>query len=66
MTYDDDHRFGDNPTTPEQIRGMRQTQNPRNEPVGHFTGRCKHCGSRDLWDDNSAYGCRTCGRIFFT
>lgn len=36
-------------------------RNPDNEPTGHFTGRCKKCGSRNLWDDNLAYGCNDCG-----
>jgi hypothetical protein len=36
-------------------------QNPKSEPTGHFTGRCMKCGSNDLWDDNSAYGCNNCG-----
>lgn len=35
--------------------------NPRSEPVGHFTGRCSRCGSKDLWDDNMHYGCNACG-----
>jgi hypothetical protein len=25
--------------------------------------RCPHCGSTDLWDDNLAFGCRSCDRI---
>jgi hypothetical protein len=40
---------------------LRRVNNPHNEPVGHFTGRCGHCGSKDLWDDNLAYGCNCCG-----
>ena len=43
----------------------RKTENnPRGEPTGHFTGRCLHCASRDLWDDNLHYGCNTCGAFF--
>lgn len=38
--------------------------NPRNEPTGHFTGRCGRCGAKDLWDDNSAYGCNNCGAVY--
>lgn len=38
-----------------------EENNPRNEPTGHFTGRCGKCGSSDLWDDNLAYGCNNCG-----
>lgn len=37
--------------------------NPEGEPTRHFTGRCRKCGSDDLWDDNLAYGCNKCGAI---
>ena len=43
----------------------RSETNPRNEPTGHFTGRCMKCGSNDLWDDNLHYGCNNCGAIYF-
>ena len=33
---------------------------------GDYTGRCYKCGSTNLWDDNSAYGCNDCGMIRFT
>lgn len=39
---------------------LRESNNPNNDPVGDFTGRCAHCGSTDLWDDNLAYGCNSC------
>lgn len=32
--------------------------------VGHGTGRCGGCGSDDLWDDQSAYGCNACGKFW--
>lgn len=35
-------------------------------PRGHFTGRCGSCGSSDLWDDATAYGCRSCGAVSMT
>lgn len=38
-----------------------QPENPDNEPTGNHTGRCRKCGSKDLWDDNTAYGCNKCG-----
>jgi hypothetical protein len=41
----------------------RRDNNPKRERVGAFTGRCAHCGSTDLWDDNLAYGCNKCGAI---
>jgi hypothetical protein len=34
-----------------QLIEMRKRNNPRNEPIGHYTGRCMRCGSNDLWDD---------------
>lgn len=34
--------------------------------VGDFTGRCLKCGSNDLWDDMTAYGCNQCKWIRFT
>lgn len=48
----------------EKLEQLREANNPNNEPTGHFTGRCMHCGSRDLWDDNLTYGCDCCGAIF--
>ncbi len=44
---------------------LKRKNNPRNEPTGHFTGRCKKCGSKDLWDDNLTYGCNVCDAIYF-
>lgn len=48
-------------TAPSQLALEKQKNNPNNEPMGHFTGRCWKCGSNDLWDDNLAYGCNNCG-----
>lgn len=48
------------PTNQDALAKLRQKNNPNNEPVGDFTGRCRHCGSNDLWDDNLAYGCNSC------
>lgn len=47
-----------------EFQMKRQRNNPQNKPVGHFTGRCKNCGSNDLWDDNMAYGCNDCHAIY--
>jgi hypothetical protein len=52
--------------TEQELNELRAKNNPKNEPTGHFTGRCARCGSRDLWDDATAYGCNTCDAIFFT
>jgi hypothetical protein len=38
--------------------------NPENKPTGAYTGRCARCGSSDLWDDASVYGCNNCGACF--
>lgn len=46
------------------IEKLQKQHNPNNEPVGHFTGRCEICHSKDLWDDVTAYGCNCCGAIF--
>ena len=53
-------------TDESTLKIMRAENNPHGLPVGHFTGRCSNCHSRNLWDDNSAYGCNDCGAIFFT
>ncbi len=50
--------------SPQQLARMKSANNPNNEPTGHYTGRCMKCGSNDLWDDNLAYGCRTCHAIY--
>jgi uncharacterized protein (DUF983 family) len=44
----------------------RRRNNPNNAPTGPFTGRCPHCGSKDLWDDNLAYGCNSCKALLGT
>lgn len=57
-------RLQDERARQQRLRGMTPQQrqnNPNAEPMGHFTGRCKRCGSNDLWDDNAHYGCNTCG-----
>ena len=51
------------PTDGGELAALRQKNNPENKPVGNFTGRCAHCGSNDLWDDNLAYGCNSCGAM---
>lgn len=48
-------------TDSRELERMKRRNNPRNEKTGPYTGRCPHCGSRDLWDDNLAYGCNCCG-----
>lgn len=41
----------------------RMARNPNAEPCGDFTGRCRKCGSKNLWDDNLHYGCKDCGAL---
>ncbi len=48
----------------EELLKKRQINNPKNEPTGHFTGRCRNCGSSNLWDDNLTYGCNDCHALF--
>lgn len=31
--------------------------------TGPYTGRCHKCGSTDLWDDCTAYGCNKCSMV---
>lgn len=49
--------------TNDDLSKLRRLNNPHNEPTGHYTGRCWRCGSKDLWDDNLAYGCNCCGAL---
>jgi hypothetical protein len=51
------------PSDPKDLAALRAKNNPNAEPVGHHTGRCAHCGSNNLWDDNLAYGCKSCGAL---
>jgi hypothetical protein len=51
------------PEHPLALAALRLRNNPNNEPVGPYTGRCAHCGSANLWDDNLAYGCDDCGAL---
>jgi hypothetical protein len=43
-----------------------EVNNPNNEPVGPFTGRCSNCGSQDLYEPDGGvscyYECRSCGK----
>jgi hypothetical protein len=48
----------------EELAKLRAKNNPDNLPTGHFTGRCMNCGSDDLWDDATAYGCNCCGSLY--
>lgn len=51
------------PANQTDLAQMRRQNNPNNKPTGAFTGRCQHCGSSNLWDDNLAYGCNSCGAM---
>lgn len=50
-----------NPIYPNKSPGET---NPNNEPTGAYTGRCSRCGSDDLWDDATWYGCNNCGASY--
>lgn len=47
-----------------EVENLRRIHNPNNEPIGMFTGRCARCGSDNLWDDASAYGCNICRAVY--
>jgi len=48
----------------ESMTPLQRKNNPQAKPMGDFTGRCKKCGSNDLWDDITVYGCNKCGAMF--
>lgn len=52
--------------TEQELIALRKKNNPDNKPTGHYTSRCGVCGSNDLWDDATAYGCNCCETTFFT
>lgn len=54
------------PESDADLELLRRKNNPRGEPVGPHTGRCPHCGSSNLWDDNLAYGCMDCKALLGT
>lgn len=68
MLQTNDKPFGSlGPRYPQAtLDRMKTHNNPKNEPTGPFTGRCPHCGSNRLWDDNMAYGCKDCGALLGT
>jgi hypothetical protein len=53
-------------TDPNELRVLRQHNNPSNKPVGAFTKRCHECGSKLLWASTRDYGCNCCGYTFST
>jgi len=53
-----------NITDEAELARLRRMNNPNNEPTGHYTGRCGKCGSNNLWDDATAYGCNCCEAFF--
>ena len=67
MTYTEKNSSIFKPNLPtnnsRDLDDLRRKNNPNNEPVGDFTSRCRHCGSKNLWDDNLAYGCNDCGAM---
>jgi len=69
--YENKSRFGIMPSkvlkdNPVKVDELRKRNNPNNEPTGNWTGRCPHCGSNNLWDDNLAFGCNGCGALLGT
>lgn len=65
MDRSDPLPFFDAPTERKKYPNKpRSVANPDNEPTGPYSGRCKRCGSDDLWDDCAAYGCNNCGAVY--
>jgi hypothetical protein len=56
--------FADKVPSDAELKRLRDQNNPYGEPTGDFTGRCKECGSKDLWEDGLTYGCDCCGAIY--
>lgn len=52
--------------TPALIKTGVSGREVQTEKGGDYTGRCYKCGSSNLWDDHTAYGCNDCGMIRFT
>jgi hypothetical protein len=46
------------------LEEIKKINNPDNEQVGHYTGRCLYCHSNDLWSDMTAYGCTLCDSLY--
>jgi hypothetical protein len=53
-------------TNSEQLEELRRLNGFYSNRCGHYTGRCGTCGSQNLWDDQTAYGCNDCGATYFT
>ncbi len=58
------HRYQPNAGTPLQIiMAPIQGSEIHNSKGGDYTGYCYRCGSTNLWDDATAYGCTDCGML---
>ncbi len=62
MDDDDDRQ---DPIEPMIIRVPVRGPEIQTQNGGDYTGRCYRCGSTDLWDDQTAYGCNACGMTRF-
>jgi hypothetical protein len=52
--------------TQNEVEGKPYPEGPALSGCGDYTGKCGRCGSTDLWDDCTAYGCKTCGMTRIT
>jgi len=60
--YDDDYNLHQSKQGDDAYWELVRLQDERaRQQRLRVTGRCKRCGSNDLWDDNAHYGCNTCG-----
>lgn len=53
----------ENSSLSRQLRSKQQYPVINGHQTGPYTGRCHKCGSSDLWDDYTAYGCNKCGML---
>jgi len=66
MYWDDDHdaRFEEAAKQRRIAEYKQRIKQKSQQLTGHYTGRCGKCGSSDLWDDVTMYGCNSCNAMF--
>lgn len=52
-------------TDPQELERLRRINNPSNELVGPYTGRCANCHGKNLGEDNTNYWCNCCDTSSF-
>jgi len=47
------------------LENIRARNNPLQEPIGPYTGRCQYCESdKYMFDDAAIYGCTLCLSLY--